>query len=219
MDKNILVQNTSNEFDEQIIKELDKIIGITEDNCKLLNTQNNQIISLDDDLNKIENNLNHSYVLLNSMQTFCVNVAKNILTTFNYINPVNYIKKKILYLKKEKYNFKEKNDNINDNSNPNPNPNPNSNPNINDNTNKNPLNIFQYLQFKKNNKVTDLSKMENVDKNTEIIINKLNKLKEMNNEIHDNLSMQNDIIDCHNNQVDKILNTTQNNIKIINELL
>ena len=215
MDKNILVQNTSNEFDEQIIKELDKIIGITEDNCKLLNTQNNQIISLDDDLNKIENNLNHSYVLLNSMQTFCVNVAKNILTTFNYINPVNYIKKKILYLKKEKYNFKEKNDNINDNSNPNP----NSNPNINDNTNKNPLNIFQYLQFKKNNKVTDLSKMENVDKNTEIIINKLNKLKEMNNEIHDNLSMQNDIIDCHNNQVDKILNTTQNNIKIINELL
>lgn len=213
MDKNILVQNTSNEFDEQIIKELDKIIGITEDNCKLLNTQNNQIISLDDDLNKIENNLNHSYVLLNSMQTFCVNVAKNILTTFNYINPVNYIKKKILYLKKEKYNFKEKNNNINDNSNP------DSNPNINDNTNKNPLNIFQYLQFKKNNKVTDLSKMENVDKNTEIIINKLNKLKEMNNEIHDNLSMQNDIIDCHNNQVDKILNTTQNNIKIINELL
>jgi len=61
--------------------------------------------------------------------------------------------------------------------------------------------------------------MENVDKITEIIINKLNKLKEMNNEIHDNLSMQNDIIDCHNNQVDKILNTTQNNIKIINELL
>jgi len=217
MDKNILVQNTSNEFDEQIIKELDKIIGITEDNCKLLNTQNNQIISLDDDLNKIENNLNHSYVLLNSMQTFCVNVAKNILTTFNYINPVNYIKKKILYLKKEKYNFKEKNNNINDKSNSNSNP--NSNPNINDNINKNPLNIFQYLQFKKNNKVTDLSKMENVDKNTEIIINKLNKLKEMNNEIHDNLSMQNDIIDCHNNQVDKILNTTQNNIKIINELL
>ena len=95
-----------------------------------------------------------------------------------------------------------------------------------ENTNKdtkinfeNTLSIFKYLQFKKNNNNSDLSKIENIDKNTEIIINKLNKLKELNNDIHNNLSLQNEALDNHNNQINNILNTTQNNIKIINELL
>ena len=225
MSKNILIQNTSEEFDKKVIKELDKIIGITEDNCKLINSHNEQIFLVDDNLNQIEKSLNHSYVLLNSMQTFCVNVAKNIFSTLDYINPFKFIKKQLLIFKKNKYNIKNiTNENIT-NENTTKEQIEKKETNELENTNKdtkinfeNTLSIFKYLQFKKNNN-TDLSKIENIDKNTEIIINKLNKLKELNNDIHNNLSLQNEALDNHNNQINNILNTTQNNIKIINELL
>lgn len=226
MSKNILIQNTSDEFDEKVIKELDKIIGITEDNCKLINSHNEQIFLVDDNLNQIEKSLNHSYVLLNSMQTFCVNVAKNIFSTLDYINPFKFIKKQLLIFKKNKYNIKNiTNENITNENTTNEQIEKKETNEL-ENTNKdtkinfeNTLSIFKYIQFKKNNNNTDLSKIENIDKNTEIIINKLNKLKELNNDIHNNLSLQNEALDNHNNQINNILNTTQNNIKIINELL
>ena len=58
-----------------------------------------------------------------------------------------------------------------------------------------------------------------MDENTNIILNKLNKIKNMNEEIFYNLNEQNNLIDTNDKNIEKILYTTKSNIKIIEELL